>query len=813
MSLTVRNADIASKIASIPPEIERELNVFEIELNRFQNDDIPENIFTEFRLRHGVYGQRQDGVQMIRIKIPFGGVTTEQMEVLADVSEEYADGVSHITTRQDIQYHFVKIDDAPALMRRLASVGITTREACGNVVRNVTACPEAGVCADDAFDVTPYAKALANFLLRHPEAQNFGRKFKIAFSGCEDKACGLANMHDIGPIAALKEVDGEMKRGFRFLVGGGLGAVPHQAKVLYEFLPEEELLPVSQAIARVFTQHGERKRRMKARMKFLIAKIGIDEFRRLVEEEREKLDFDPRWTEYLDHLKDTEESPLKPPSTLDETDLPKDFLRWKERNVKPQREEGYVSAQVTLPLGDITADQFRALAAVCRKYVKDTIRLTVPQNILVRWLSEGDLLDFYNDLKAIHLDDFGTEGISDILACPGTDSCKLGIASSRGLAAVLREKFLDESYDDVRHLSVKISGCPNSCGQHHIADIGFFGSVMRKSGHVAPHFQVVLGGQQQGNAQSYGLAIGKVPSKQAPAFADRLLELYRAQAEEGEAFASFVERIGVQTVKENLSEFNDLPDFDDDESFYFDWGHAREFSLQSGTGECAGELVDLVEFMLTEADRWLYEAALRFEKDLYEATALHTLQGMQRAADALLTTKGIQPKDLQTTAAAFKREFVETAQFWAPFAEFFDKYIQMDKAALNEEGAHIAIEEATLFVEQAHEVYGRMQIQAEKKPKTAAKTAPKAPAKPAKKAAKVEEIVDSLDLKGVACPYNYVRTKLRMEQMNVGELLEITVDDGEPIRNVPASLKNDGQEIVDTKKIGDHYRLIIRKAE
>ena len=811
MEFPVRNAEIASKIAGIPPEIERELNVFELELNRFQNDDIPEKIFTEFRLRHGVYGQRQDGVQMIRIKIPFGAVTAEQMEVLADVSEEYADGVSHITTRQDIQYHFVKIDDTPALMRRLASVGITTREACGNVIRNVTACPEAGVCADDAFDVTPYAKALAFFLLRHPEAQNFGRKFKIAFSGCEDKACGLVNIHDIGPIAVVKEVDGEMKRGFKFLVGGGLGAVPHQAKVLYDFLPEEELLPVSQAIARVFTQHGERKRRMKARMKFLVAKIGLDEFKRLVEEEREKLEFDPRWTEYLDHLKDSEESPLKPPSALDRENLPGDFLRWKARNVKPQREKGYVSAQVTLPLGDITADQLRDLADVCRKYVKDTIRLTVPQNILVRWISEGDLLDFYNDLKRIKLNDFGAEGISDVLACPGTDSCKLGIASSRGLAAVLREKFLDESYDDVRHLSVKISGCPNSCGQHHIADIGFFGSVKRQGGHISPHFQVVLGGQQQGNGRSFGLAVGKVPSKQAPAFADRLLELYRAQAEEGEAFASFVQRIGVQTIKDNLSEFDILPDFDDDSGYYFDWGQAREFTIQSGTGECAGELVDLVEFILTEADRWLYEAALRFEKDQYEETAAEALQGMQRAAEALLTTKGIQAKSLEQTAADFKREFVETAQFWAPFAEFFEKYIGMDKSALDEEGAHIAIEESTLFVEQAHEVYGRMQIQTEKKPRaskrqTAAKTEPKADAK-------VEEIVDSLDLKGVACPYNYVRTKLRLEQMDVGQLLEITVDDGEPIRNVPASLKNDGQEIVDTKKIGKHYRLVIRKVE
>jgi len=693
-------------------------------------------------------------------------------------------------------------------MKRLAAVGITTREACGNVVRNVTGCPLAGTCSGEAFDITPYAKALAYYLLRHPDLQNFGRKFKIAFSGCHDKPCGLANMHDIGAIAVTREENGTIKRGFRLLVGGGLGAVPHQAKLFEEFLPAEELLPISHAIGLVFTARGERKMRMKARLKFLVDKLGIEEFRRLVYEERKKLPDDPRWTAYLDHVDESTETPLKPPSRLNGGERPEGFDRWYLTNVKPQKEAGYSIVQVTLPLGDITADQMRGLAAVCRKYVRDTIRLTVPQNIALRWVSEGDLVDLYTDLKALDLHAPGAEGLADITACPGTDSCKLGIASSRGLAAELRQRLDSPEWDDLRHLSIKISGCPNSCGQHHIADIGFFGSSKRQGGHVAPHFQVVLGGQRAGNAKSYGLAVGKVPSKNAPALVERLLTLYRTQSEKGESFADFVARLGKASIKEVLAEFDQLPDFDENPDFYTDWGRAREFSLQTGTGECAGELVELVQFMLTEADRWLYEASLQFEKGEYATTAQLALQAMLRAAEALLTTHGIQPQKPETTLREFRNLFVEPKRFYQATAEYIEKWSARDLSNLNEEDAHFAIEEATLFVEEAHGVYGRMQIQQAEKPARPVREVAPPPTTPAEP---IEEIVDSLDLKGVECPFNYVRAKLRLEEMEVGQLLEIIIDDGEPIRNVPASLRNDGHTILDTKKIGNHFRLLIRK--
>lgn len=365
-------------------------------------------------------------------------MTPEQLETLADLAEEYADGVAHVTTRQDFQFHFVHIDDTPDLMRRLAAVGITTREACGNVVRNVTACPLAGICREETFDTTPYAKACARFLMGHPDTQDFGRKVKVAFSGCEQNPCGLVTMHDMGAIAKSKVIDGQVRRGFAFYVGGGLGSVPHKAKLFDEFLSEEELLPTMQAISRVFSRLGEKRNRARARIKFLMGHLGIDEFRRLVLEERQKLPPDARWSDFLGALDDSAEEPLKPAVNLDGGEWPEGFESWRKTNVYRQRQPGYAAATVTLPLGDVSADQLRGLADIARRFVRNTLRTTMEQNILFRWVSENDLPEFYQAIKAIGLGAADGATIVDVTACPGTDTCKLGIASSQGLARELR---------------------------------------------------------------------------------------------------------------------------------------------------------------------------------------------------------------------------------------------------------------------------------------------------------------------------------------------------------------------------------------
>ena len=803
--------------SAIPTDAAREIEIYEIQLGRVQAGQVEEDIFTETRLRHGVYGQRDDRSQMIRVKIPFGGLTAAQLEMLADVAEEFSDNIIHITTRQDVQYHYVDIENTPELMRRLASVDITTKEACGNVVRNVTACPISGVCQDETFDVTAYSKALSAFLLGHPDAQDFGRKFKVAFSGCEEHACGLANMHDIGAVAAVKEVDGEMKRGFKFFVGGGLGAVPHQAKVLDEFLPAEELLPISQSICRVFTRLGERRNRNKARLKFVIAKYGIEEFRKMVYEDRKTLRHDPEWTAYLDNLDAYEESPLKSPTQLNGASKPDGFDEWYQSNIRLQKQPGYAFVTITLPLGDITADQTRALADISRKYVKDTIRATVEQNIVLRWVTMTDLPALYKELKAIGLGDPGAESLVDIVACPGTDSCKLGVSSSRGLAAYLRNYFLENSLQhEIDDFRIKISGCPNSCGQHHIANIGFFGSTRRIGGHTAPYYQVLLGGHMIENASSYGLATGKIHGKYIPAFIEELTGKYTDEKQDEETFTDYVARLGKAEIKIMLSQYDTIPSYEEAPEFYVDTGDTKDFQLKTGVGECAGKLVTLVSMKLEEADRLIYESGLSLEKGTYQESADKAYDGMIRAADAILTTVGVQYIDDKTTVNEFKTHFFEPGNFFVGYGAHLFKATEEDASTFDQELAHRRVEEATLFVEESHNVYNRMRIKQEEEEASKRKprrSRPAAKPKIVKKEKPVEEVVDSLDLKGVACPFNYVQAKVRLETMDIGQLLEITIDDGEPIENVPKSLSNDGHDVLDTKKIGKHYRLTIKKGE
>jgi sulfite reductase (ferredoxin) len=732
----------------IPPDLAREIDIFEQQMELRKQGKIDEKVFAETRLRRGIYGQRYDNGQrhdgkrvqklklpaniikgpetlwdapgMMRIKIPFGGVTPEQLETLADLSEEYADGVSHVTTRQDFQFHYVHIDDTPALMRRLAAAGITTREACGNVVRNVTACPLAGICRDEQFDVTPYAKGCSKLLMGHPDTQDFGRKVKVAFSGCQQHPCGLVTMHDMGAIAQTKVVDDKEKRGFAFYVGGGLGSVPYKAKLFDEFLPEEELLPISQAISRVFARLGEKRNRARARLKFLIANLGIGEFRRLVLEERQKLDSDPRWTDYLASVNEQMEEPLKPGVSLNGNERPEGFDPWYATNVYKQRQPGYVAATVTLPLGDASADQMRALAGIARRFVKDTLRTTVEQNFLFRWLSEADLPEFYKAIKSIGLGAADAATIVDVTACPGTDTCKLGIASSRGLARELRIRLGEKSLQldqAVKNLRIKVSGCFNSCGQHHIADIGFYGINRNVKGFQVPHFQVILGGKFHDNAGEYGVAIGAVPSKRIPQAVLSITEYYVGKRHKGESFQDFVGRIGKKEIKGLLEHLTKIPSHDVDRSYYSDWGDPREFTLvDMGVGECAGEVVSQAEFMLAASERELFEAHLLLDGGLPREATKAAYASMLRAAQGLVKSQNpaISENEKQIINE-FTSRFYETQLFWdkyagGKFAEYFFKakeFVGHEKVPDADRAVQL-LQEAQLFIDAAHDCHNKV---------------------------------------------------------------------------------------------------------
>ncbi|MCH7477582.1 MAG: nitrite/sulfite reductase [SAR324 cluster bacterium] len=733
----------------MPEELAREIDIFETELELKRADKIDDRVFSETRLRRGVYGQRYDNgrrhdgkaVQrlaypsgertkgtntlwdapgMQRIKVPYGGLNAAQLEELAALAEEYAEGVAHVTTRQDFQLHFVHLDDTPTLMRRLASVGITTREACGNSVRNVTACPYSGVCSDEAFDVTPYAHALSRFLLGHPDCQEFGRKFKPAFSGCRQHACGLTNMHDLGAVAVTRSEGGEVKRGFEFYVGGGLGAVPHQAKLFDPFLPPEELLPTTQAIARVFARLGEKKNRNRARIKFLVKDLGIEEFRRLVLEERAKLPPDPRWTGYIEEALNHREEPLSPPGQAPVTDSGP-FGRWLAGNVRPQRQAGYSVATVTLPLGDVTADQLRALADIVRRFNKETIRTTVEQNFVIRWVSHSELPDLYAALEAAGLAEPGAGSIVDIVACPGTDTCKLGISSSRGLAAELRTRLAEQSFrmeEAIKNLHIKISGCFNSCGQHHIADLGFYGVSRKIAGHQVPHFQLILGGEWERNAASFGLPVLALPAKRIPEAVTRLSAFYLASRNGEESFQRFVARVGKAEIKKLLEVLAAPPEDTTDRSFFTDWGDAREYSTGDlGIGECAGEVVPLVEFGLTAAERQVFEAQVSLEGGEVDRAGEAAYQAMVQAAKALLTTESRDVSDdAEEIVGEFRTRFYDTRKFFDPYAGgkfahyLFGAHRKINNGGYTAESVHHLIEEAQLFIEASHSCYNRMAV-------------------------------------------------------------------------------------------------------
>jgi sulfite reductase (ferredoxin) len=737
-------------INSTLTDVVREIEIFETEIELRKQGKMDEKLFAETRLRRGAYGQRYDNGQrwdgketqtlpfpsssteltkgvntvwdapgMQRIKVPFGGMNPEQLEVMAELAEEYSDGIAHVTTRQDFQLHFVHVDDTPALMRRLASVDITTREACGNSVRNVTACPFSGVCSTESFDVTPYAKGLTFFLLGHPDVQDFGRKLKIAFSGCKDEACGLVNMHDMGVIATKKVVDGVEKRGFELYVGGGLGTVPHPAKLFDAFVSEEELLPLSQAISRVFARLGEKKNRNRARIKFLVAQLGIEEFKRLVLEERATLQPDPRWTAYLEELHATDETPSRHAEPLkDPSNYSDGFNQWYKTNIWHQKQEGYATATIALPLGDITADQLRGLADIARRFTNGTLRTTVDQNIVLRWISKGDLPAVYEALDAIGLSQAGAGTIVDVTSCPGTDTCKLGIAASRGLAGELRQRLAEKSHtmdEAVQNLHIKVSGCFNSCGQHHIADMGFYGVSRHSGNYTVPHFQVVLGGEWTHNGGSYGLAVGAVPAKRIPQVVDRLTGRYVSEREKGETFQSFIQRIGKVQIKGMMDDLTKMPTHDEDPTLYTDWGDSREFTIgDMGVGECAGEVVSHAEFGLAAAERQVFEAQVFLDQNAYQKAGETAYASMLQAAKTLVEEQFFNvPNDADRIVEEFRTRFYDTKLFWdeyagGKFGHYFLQAHEKREIPYTPDEAHRRVEEAQLVIEAAHSCYGKL---------------------------------------------------------------------------------------------------------
>jgi sulfite reductase beta subunit-like hemoprotein len=587
-----------TKPLEVIPVIPEEFDDFETEAAKFRRGEIEEKTFLGYRLKRGIYGQRQADVQMVRVKIPFGGLTSDQLDTLGRIARDDSPlGKGHVTTRENIQFHFVPLDNASEIMRQLGEVGLTTREACGNAVRNVTGSPYAGVGKDELFDPTPYAGAFARYFVRKPFTQDMPRKFKVAFSSTESDNV-VAGIHDIGFIPVIREVDGEQVKGFRLLVGGGLATLPRVAEELYAFVPVSDFLRVSEAIIRVFNGSKElRKTRFKARIKFLVSWIGIDGLRERVEEElkedwaREPIDPAP----YL--FEDDEESDA-PPASLPENALIMSpngdawpFSVWREKNTVEQRQAGFRAVEVKLPLGDIQAEQFFALADISRRFARGRARASFEQNIILRWVSEEDLYPLWRALQDSGLAESGAHEITDVVSCPGTDSCKLGITSSMGLARAIRDTLIGMEIDDpfIQELHIKMSGCPNSCGQHHLANIGFHGGTLRSEGKQLPAYEIFLGGRYEntGGSTRLGDRISvRLPAKRVPEGLKRILGLYKQLRFEEERFNEFYDRVGKAPFEEILSDLHVAGRFNDDEDMFIDWSESRPYVLERGEGEC-----------------------------------------------------------------------------------------------------------------------------------------------------------------------------------------------------------------------------------
>jgi sulfite reductase (ferredoxin) len=575
------------------PILQREFDDFDNEAEKFLAGDTPENEFIGFRLKQGVYGQRQPDVQMIRTKLPWGGVTPEQMEAFADAIERWAPlNKGHITTRQNIQVHHVPLPDAAAFIRHISEAGLSSREGCGNTVRNVTADPWAGVCADELFDTTPYAGAFVRYFVRHPTTQLMPRKVKTAFTGSDtDRA--LTGIHDIAYLA--RERDGV--KGFEVRVGGGTSIMPRVAPTLYEFVTADdgEYLKIAEAVFRIFDrQDWLRVNRARARLKVLVDKVGIDEVRRMVDEELEGDWVDERDFSIEDRVFLYDEQADAPPVPVSYGSPNGDgaaFARFRAANVEPQRQEGFSTVQVKVTRGDLDPEQFRGLAAIMREYCGGHARTTVHQNFLLRWVRDEAVYDVWQRLSALGLGEAGSDQVNDVVSCPGTDSCKLGITSSMGLNRAVQERIESMEITDplTRRIHIKMSGCPNGCSQHHIGNIGFYGASIKVGEHTIPAYVAHIGGNYEDGEIVYGARLKvRLAAKRVPEAVERWIRFYEAERTDGEVFNAFVARVGTAAFEDKVHDLAMPIEFGlETMENFIDWTKNRPFQVERGEGECA----------------------------------------------------------------------------------------------------------------------------------------------------------------------------------------------------------------------------------
>ncbi|QKJ65069.1 HEPN domain-containing protein [Flavobacterium sp. M31R6] len=671
------------------PIVQKEIIDLEKKIHLFRGGQIDDERFRSLRLARGIYGQRQEGVQMIRIKLPYGKVSSEQLRRITDVSEKYSTGRLHITTRQDIQIHYVSLDRTPELWADLAKDDITLREACGNTVRNITASETAGIDLDEPFDVSPYAHALFQYLLRNPICQEMGRKFKISFSS-SDKDTALSYLHDLGFIPKI--VNGE--KGFKIMLGGGLGSQPSHAELLSEFVPVNQIIPTAEGVIRVFDRHGERAKRLKARLKFLIKDLGRDEFMRLVDEEKKALAFHTYEIDTTDFEGAITEPLLEVPSvTIDNVEA---YEAWKKSNVIEQKQAGYVAIGIKILLGDFYIDKARLLADLVKNYGANELRFSLRQNILIRNIKEENLPFFYQELAKLDFVTLGYNTVADITACPGTDTCNLGIASSTGIAEELERVIATEypQFNSNVDIAIKISGCMNACGQHNMSEIGFQGMSINAGKLVAPALQVLLGGKNIGNGVGrFSDKVIKIPSRRGPDALRLILNDFEANGN-GQPFVDYYDAKGEKYFYEFLKPLADVTNLT--EADFVDWGNADNYVKAVGVGECAGVVIDLVATLLFEAKDKLTFAQEAFDDKKWSDAIYLAYAGFVNGAKALLLAENEKTNHHAGIIDLFDTVFIESKKIELG-SDFKDLVYQIRANEPSEAFAQKYIQDAIAF--------------------------------------------------------------------------------------------------------------------
>ena len=768
----------------LPEEVKKSMENYKRSLEEAQEDRVSSARFRGVRVPWGIYSHRGGKVYMARIRIPAGVVNPLQLKALADVSQRFADGILHITTRQDIQIHNVHIKDTSKVMEHLKEYNLSSRGGGGNTVRNIIACPLSGVCKEELFDVRRYAIALTEYLLRQDTSFNLPRKLKISFSGCS-KDCAGCLVNDLGLLA---QYQGERK-GFKVFVGGGMGANSRIGKLLEEFISQEDLGYCVAAVKNIFYRMGDRRNKRHNRLRFFIEDMGLGQFKKVYRKEFQEL----REKEYMvlrkiDFLEQEETDGEIPQIDNEEYN---EFLRY---NVSSQKQKGFVSVELRIPGGDISAERLAALAQLEKDFTRIEFRTSLNQNLFICWVKSEDLYKLFLKLKDILLDFLYPQTLLDVVACKGALTCNLGLCNSPGLAEeiedMVKKEFLKKKV--FRTLGIRLNGCPNSCAQHPIGKLSFYGMVRRVDNRPVPFYKFLLGGRKEAELTRLAEEIGIVPAKNVPHFLRDFIERVDERIGESEDIYDFLRVSAKRIAQQVLEHYSYVPSYLENRDFYIDWGKTEEFSLAGlGPGECGAGVLDLIE-----AD--LSEARLALERAGKEFLSLPDIKKtLFFSARALLAVKGKDPKNEREAFSDFKEKFIKEGIASPAYANIQEVFKSMDeKTSLGQRRDKFSY--ASKFLQHMNELYKSMDstFNFPKKGKSSER----------------DEIPRKiLDLKGTPCPINYVKVKLVLEKLNQGDTLEVLLDEGEPMDNVPKSLENDGHQVLKIEKQDGFYRVVVKK--